>query len=148
MSVNAALQGHSYPPSEPYTVGREKIREFALAVKATHPLHHDVDAARSAGHVDLVAPPTFAVVVAQRAEAVYIQDPDAGIDFSRVVHAEERFTHHRPIVAGDELTATVHVERARAVGTGGMVATRTELSDASGAPVATVRSTLMIRGED
>lgn len=148
MSVNAELQGHTYPPSPAYAVGREKIREFALAVKATHPVHLDVDAARAAGHADLVAPPTFAVVIAQRAEAAYIQDPASGIDFSRVVHADERFTHHRAIVAGDEIVATVSVDRARAVGTGGMVTTRTELADAAGEPVATVLSTLLVRGED
>jgi len=148
VSVNAELQGHTYPPSPAYAVGREKIREFALAVKATHPVHLDVDAARAAGHADLVAPPTFAVVIAQRAEAAYIQDPASGIDFSRVVHADERFTHHRAIVAGDEIVATVSVDRARAVGTGGMVTTRTELADAAGEPVATVLSTLLVRGED
>jgi len=148
VSVNAALQGTSYPPAPAYAVGREKIREFALAVKATHPVHLDVDAARAAGHADLVAPPTFAVVIAQKAEAAYIQDPASGIDFSRVVHADERFTHHRPIVAGDEITATVTVDRARAAGTGGMVTTRTELVDAAGEPVTTVLSTLLVRGEE
>lgn len=148
MSVNAELQGKVYPPAPPYSVGREGIRAFAAAVKATHPVHLDVDAALAAGHADLVAPPTFAVLIAQRAEAAYIQDPESGIDFSRVVHAEERFTHHRVIVAGDQLTATVSVERARAAGAGGMVTTRTELVGADGDPVTTVFSTLLVRGED
>ncbi|MGO3141529.1 MAG: FAS1-like dehydratase domain-containing protein [Galactobacter sp.] len=148
MSINTQLQGSAYPAAAPYQVGREKVRGFALAVGATHPVHLDVDAARAAGHADLVAAPTFAVIIAQQAEAAYITDPDSGIDFSRVVHAEERFTHHRPIVAGDEITATVHVDRARAVGTGGMVTTRTELVNAAGEPVSTVLSTLMVRGED
>lgn len=148
MSVNASLQGRTYPPAAPYAVGREKIREFAVAVKATHPVHLDLDAARAAGYTDVVAPVTFAVVIAQRAEAAYITDPEAGIDFARVVHAEERFTHHRPIVAGDEITAAVTVDRARAVGTGGMVTTRTELTAADGEAVATVLSTLLVRGED
>jgi acyl dehydratase len=129
-------------------VGREKLREFAAAVGATHPVHHDLEAARQAGHPDLVAAPTFAVIIAQQAEAAYISDPESGIDFSRVVHAEERFTHHRPIVAGEEITATVHVDRARAVGTGGMVTTRTELVNSDGQPVSTVLSTLMVRGDD
>lgn len=148
LSINTDLQGSSYPPAQVYCVGREKVREFATAVGATHPLHHEVEAARAAGHPDLVAAPTFAVVIAQRAEAAYISDPASGIDFSRVVHAEERFTHHRAIVAGDEITATVTVDRARAVGTGAMVTTRTELVDAGGEPVSTVVSTLMVRGED
>src|SRR3990170_3450787 len=90
--------------------GRAHLREFARAVGATHPAHHDVDAARALGHADVVATPTFAVVIAQRAEAQLIEDPEAGIDFSRVVHAEQRFTHHRPIFAGDRLVAELHVD--------------------------------------
>ena len=101
MTINPDLQGRSYPAAEVYDVGREKIREFARAVKATHPAHFDVDAAKGLGHRDLVAPPTFAIIIAQRADAQLIEDPEAGIDFSRVVHADQRFTHHRPIFAGD-----------------------------------------------
>lgn len=82
MPVNPDLVGRTYPPAEPYSVGREAIRDFARAVQAAHPAHHDVEAARSLGHPDLVAPPTFAIVVAQRADAALIADPEAGIDFS------------------------------------------------------------------
>src|SRR5690606_18902359 len=108
VSVNPAYVGREYPANAPYSVGREKLREFSGAVGASHPVHHDLVAARGAGYPDLVAPPTFAVVVAQRAESQLIEDPEAGIDFSRVVHADERFTHHRPIVAGDELRSEEH----------------------------------------
>jgi acyl dehydratase len=118
-------------------------------------------AARGSGYQDLVAPPTFAVVVAQRAESQYISDPEADIDFSRVVHADERFTHHRPIVAGDELTTVLHVDRVVSRGAISMVTTRCEIyaipesievpspeADSLGEPVATVTSTLAIRGAD
>jgi acyl dehydratase len=148
MSINPALQGRSYPAGEPYAVGREKIREFAAAVKATHRAHYDVAAARALGHRDLVAPPTFAIIVAQRADALMVADPDSGIDFSRVVHADQRFTHHRPIVAGDELVAELHVDQVRAMGGGAMVTTRAEISTAAGERVATTVSSLLVRGED
>jgi acyl dehydratase len=72
--VNPDLAGRVYPAGAAYTVGREKIREFASAVKATHPAHFDVEAARSLGYADLVAPPTFAIIVAQRADAQLIED--------------------------------------------------------------------------
>mgnify|MGYP000514944853 CR=1 FL=1 len=55
----------------------------------------------------MIAPPTFAIILAQAADAALINDDSAGIDFSRVVHADQRFTHHRPIVAGDELRTEV-----------------------------------------
>ena len=92
MSVNPDVAGRSYPPAPPFQVGREAVRGFAEAVQAHHPAHHDVAAARALGHADLVAPPTFAVVIAQRAEAAVVADPELGIDFSRVVHADERLS--------------------------------------------------------
>ncbi|MDO4920150.1 MaoC family dehydratase N-terminal domain-containing protein [Kocuria sp.] len=148
MSVSQAVVGTTYPPITPYRVGREKIREFAAAVKATDPAHHDVAAARAAGHADLVAPPTFAIVVSQRADAALVADPAAGIDFSRVVHTEQRFTHHRPVVAGDELTAAVTVDAVRPLGSGAMVTSRVEVTTVDGEKVATTVSSLLVRGED
>ncbi|KGM11548.1 FAS1-like dehydratase domain-containing protein [Cellulomonas bogoriensis] len=147
MGVNAAYAGREYPASEPYLVGREHLREFAGTVGAEHPAHHDVDAARALGHRDVVAAPTFAVVLAQRAEAQLIGDPEAGIDFSRVVHADERFTHHRPVCAGDELVTTLHVDSITERAGLSMVTTRCEITDTQGSAVATVRSTLAVRGE-
>ncbi|MCT2087740.1 MaoC family dehydratase N-terminal domain-containing protein [Micrococcus terreus] len=148
MSVNPDVQGRSYPPSPPYLVSRERIREFAASVQATHPAHTDVAAAQELGHADLVAPPTFAVIIAQGAEAAAIQDPEANIDFSRVVHADERFTHHRPIVAGDELTATVTVESVKSLGGHSMITTRADIATTAGEPVSAVLSTLLVRGEE
>lgn len=147
MAVNADYVGRVFTGTSPYEVSRVKIAEFAHAVQALNPSHYDVEAARALGHPDVIAPVTFAVVVAQRAEAEYITDPEASIDFSRVVHADERFTHHRPIRAGDALSTAVHVDSITERGGISMVSTRTEITDADGAPVATVRSTLAVRGE-
>ena len=147
MSINAELQGRSYPAGDVYSVGRESIRDFARAVKATHPAHFEVAAAQSLGHADLLAPPTYAIIVAQRADAQLINDPDSGIDFSRVVHAEQKFTHHRPIVAGDELVAVLHVDTVRGMGGGAMITTRAEISTVAGDAVATTVSAILVRGE-
>lgn len=147
MSINPELQGRSYALSEIYSVGRESIRDFARSVKATNPAHFDVAAAQAMGHADLVAPPTYAIIVAQRADALLINDPDSGIDFSRVVHAEQKFTHHRPITAGDELVAELHVDGVRGMGGGAMITTRAEISTADGEPVATTVSAILVRGE-
>jgi acyl dehydratase len=147
MGVNPAYAGREYPATEPYQVGREKIRDFADAVGAAHAAHRDVGVARSLGHPDVIAPPTFAVLVAQRAEQQLIADPDAGIDFSRVVHADERFTHHRPIHAGDSLVTVLHVDSITERAGLAMVTTRAEIAADDGAPVATVVSTLAVRGE-
>lgn len=148
MAVDPGFVGRLYPPTAPFVVGREHLRDFARAVGAVHPAFHDVAAARDLGHRDVVACPTFAVVIAQRAEAQYVDDPAAGVDFTRVVHAEERFTHHRPIVAGDELVTVLHVDQVTERAGLALVTTRCEIADAAGEPVATVVSTLAVRGAD
>lgn len=107
-----------------------------------------MEAAQAAGYADLIAPPTFAIILAQKADAALIQDSEAGIDFSRVVHAEQRFTHHRPIVAGDELLTELHVDSVRVMGAGAMLTTREEIMTLDGEAVATCISSLLVRAED
>ncbi|GAB94167.1 acyl dehydratase [Kineosphaera limosa] len=148
MSVNASFEGRTYPAGETFLVGREHIRDFAQVLGAHSPLHHDVAAAQAAGHRDLVAPPTFAVVIAQRVESQFITDPQAQIDFTRVVHGEEKFVHHAPLTAGDEIVGVLHVDRVREVAGNAMVTTRVELATVDGDSRATVTSSLIVRGED
>jgi len=143
--VNPDAEGRSYGPHEPYEVTRVKIREFANAVDANSFAHFNPEAARAEGYDDVVAPTTFAVVIAQRAEFHVVTDPEVGVDFSRVVHADERFTHHRPIVAGDVISTTVHIDKIIQRGGISTVTTRAELADADGNPVSTVISTLAVR---
>ncbi|QFG69348.1 FAS1-like dehydratase domain-containing protein [Ornithinimicrobium pratense] len=147
MPINADYAGREYPPAGPFTVTREEIVAFADAVGATGAAHRDQSAAQALGYADVVAPTTFAVRLAQQCEAQLVGDPEAGIDFARVVHGEETFVHHRPIVAGDVLKGVLHVDRMREAGGNGMVSTRVELADDEGRPVTTVRSTIVVRGE-
>ncbi|SDQ14942.1 MaoC family dehydratase N-terminal domain-containing protein [Quadrisphaera sp. DSM 44207] len=149
MAVDPAILGRTYPPDDVYEVGREVLRAFAEATAAgrpVHPAHVDPRAARELGHPDVVAPPTFAVVVAQRSEARLVRDPAAGIDLSRVVHGEQRFTHHRPIVAGDRLVAALHVDGVRSMGGNDLVTMRSEITAEDGEPVCTATSMLVVRG--
>lgn len=148
MSVNPELQGRTLPASASYLVGREKVREFARAVFASNPIHLDVEAARAAGHADLVAPPTFGVVVQERALQELLAQPDAGIDFSRVVHGDQRFTFSHPIVAGQELTASLTVTSVKTLGAHSMVTAETRIVDAAGEHILTATSTLVIRGDE
>lgn len=145
MPVNIEAEGRSYGPFEPYEVTRVKIREFADAVDAYSGAHRDVAVAQAEGYTDLVAPTTFAVIIAQRAEFHVVTDPEVGVDFSKVVHADERFTYIRPLVAGDVISTTVHIESIKQRTGISMVTTRAELTDQDGAPVATVTSTLAVR---
>ena len=149
MAVDAAIVGRTYPPDDVYEVGREVLREFAEATAAggrPHPAHTDPAAARELGHADVVAPPTFAIVVAQRSDARLISDPAAGIDFSRVVLGEQRFTHHPPIVSGHRVDATMHVDAVRSMAGNDLVTTLNEIATEAGEPVCAAVSMLVVRG--
>ena len=104
--------GRALPPSRPYLVGREKVREFALAVGEGAAVCTDLDAARAAGHPDLVAPPTFAVAFTLPLMEAFLRDPAVGWDYAHMVHGEQSFAAHRPLCAGDEVVTTLHVTRA------------------------------------
>lgn len=145
--MNPELQGRVFAPTAPYLVGREKVREFARAVFASSALNLDPAAARAAGYADVVAPPTFPVVVQEATLAQLLAEPDAGIDFSRVVHGEQRFSYTRPIVAGDELTATLAVTSVKTLGGNSMVTAESSIVDATGVHVVTATSTLVVRGD-
>ncbi|MEY3677612.1 MAG: hypothetical protein RL351_839 [Actinomycetota bacterium] len=142
--VNPNVQGKKYPATDPYLVGREKIREFAHAVKSTK----DVFAAQASGYTDVIAPPTFAVVIQERSLATVLADPEADIDFSRVVHGDQRFIHARPIVAGDELVSELEVASVKSLGAHSMVTFETKIYDVSKELVCTAISTLVVRGDE
>ncbi|MDN5688681.1 MAG: MaoC family dehydratase N-terminal domain-containing protein [Brachybacterium sp.] len=142
-----AFAGRTYPAGPVHTVSAAKIAEFARATGSSSLLHTDAAAAREAGHADVIAPPTFLVSLAQATEAQYIEDPAAGIDFTRVVHGQESFALHRPVVAGDRLVPTLSVESVRAAGGHTMITTRVDLADEAGAEVASVTSLIVVRGD-
>lgn len=145
--MDQSFVGRSFPLPDTYVVGREKIREFATAIGDAAPLCHDVTAARQAGYPDVVAPPTFAMAVVARAQDAVLFDPQLGLDFSRVVHGDQSFSYDRPICAGDELHATVHIDAIRVMAGNDIITLRTELADATGKSVCTATATLVSRGE-
>jgi acyl dehydratase len=146
MTVSPDVVGRRYPPSAPYEVCREKIREFADAIGDPHPVFRDPQAARSLGHLDVIAPPTFPVIVSFLATRGVIEDPDLGIDYSRVVHGEQRFSYVRPVRSGDRLVGVATVTNVRHAAGNDLITTGVEISTAEGEPVVTVHSTLVVRG--
>jgi acyl dehydratase len=145
--VNPAIEGKIYPRTESYLVGREKIREFAKAVFSRDPATLDLEAAKKLGYRDLIAPPTFAVVIQERSLTQVITDKEAALDFSRVVHGDQRFIHVRPIVAGDELTSELKVASIKQLAGNSMISFETQIFDSKQALVCTAISTLVVRGE-
>ena len=146
MPLDQSFVGRTYPPTPPYEVGREKIREFADAIGDGNPAYRDPEAARALGHPDVIAPPTFGIVLSMTAGRQVVADPELGLDYTRVVHGEQRFVHTRPIRAGDRLTVTVTVENIRAAAGNDMITTRGNVSTVDGETVFTAYSTLVARG--
>ena len=147
MVLDPSFAGRTYPPTEPHRVSREQIREFAEAIGATEPAHGDPDAARALGYPDVVAPPTFPIVLTLSAGRVVIDDPALGLDYSRVVHADQRFAYTRPVVAGDELRCVSTVEEVMTRAGSDFVSVRTDVVDAAGSPVLSAWTRLVARGE-
>jgi acyl dehydratase len=146
VSLDESFIGRVYPATAPYEVGRETIREFADAINDPNPAYRDRAAAQELGHPDVIAPPTFGIVVTSRAAQAVIQDPELGLDYSRVVHGEQSFVHVRPLRAGDVVSVVVSVENIRAAAGNDMITTRAEVSTIEGELVLTAFSTLVARG--
>ena len=148
MPIDPAHAGRSYPPTAPYAVGIEKIREFATAIGDPNPAYRDPEAARALGHQGVIAPPTFPFVLTFAASRQIVEDPELGIDYTRVVHGEQRFAATRPVRAGDLLTTTVSIDTIRSAGGHDMLTTRSEVATADGEHVVTAFSTLVVRAPD
>jgi acyl dehydratase len=108
MAVKTEAVGKTYDPVT-YAVGREKIREYASAIGAENPVHHDREAAEAAGYRDIVAPPMFCVVYSGRAVGPGVLDPEVGINFAAMVHGGQEFVWGEPVCAGDEITTQAKV---------------------------------------
>ena len=148
MALDPSFVGRCYPLVGTYQVGRAKIREFADAIGDDDALYLAPGAARACGYSDVLAPPTFAMILALRAQVELISDPGLGLEYHRMVHGSQSFTHHRPITAGDELTTTLYVDGIRAMGGNDMLTLRCEITDQAGDPVTTARAMLVVRGPD
>ncbi len=146
MPVNKDYVGRTFPAGEPYEVSRVKIAEFASAIGDPSPLYRDREAARAAGHPDVIAPPTFAIVISMASAGRVTTDPGLGLNYAMVVHGEQRFEYARPIGAGDVLTATSTISDIREAGNNVLLSTRTDIATVAGEHVCTASSTLVERG--
>ncbi|WP_354641076.1 MaoC family dehydratase N-terminal domain-containing protein [Kitasatospora camelliae] len=148
MALDPSFIGRTYPPTEPYEVGREKIREFAVAVGDANPAYTDREAAKALGYPDVIAPPTFPFVITYGAAAQVVNDPDLGLDYSRVVHGDQKFAYTRPVRAGDRLAVTVSIDAIKSLAGNDVLTVRGEVHDETGEHVVTAVMTLVARAAD
>ena len=147
MALNEEYIGRVSGPSEPYEVSRVKIADFANAIGEPSELCRSKEAAQKAGYPDVIAPPTFAIVISMKSTAVLQADPGLGLDYSMVVHGEQSFAYSRPLHAGDVVVATSTVESIRVIGGMSMMVTSTDISTVDGEHVCTAKSTIVERGQ-
>ncbi|MFH9135447.1 MaoC family dehydratase N-terminal domain-containing protein [Streptomyces sp. NPDC017524] len=148
MALDQSFVGRTYPPTPAYEVGREKIREFAEAVGDTHPAYVDAEAARALGHTDVIAPPTFVFSITYRAAGEVVRDPQLGLDYSRVVHGDQKFSYVRPVRAGDRLTVTSTIEAVKSLAGNDIVDVRGDVHDEAGELVVTTLMKLVARAAE
>jgi acyl dehydratase len=146
MAINRAYVGRVFPASEPYEVTRVKIAEFASAIGDPNPLYRDRAVAQAMGHPDVIAPPTFPIVITMASSGAALGDPNLGVNYAMVVHGEQRFSYTRPLTAGDVVTAQVTITDIREVGRNTMLTTSTDIATAAGELVCTAVSTIVERG--
>jgi len=146
MAINRDYVGKSFPPSAPYEVSRVKLAEFADAIGDPNPVYRDRKAAQQAGHPDVIAPPSFPIVISLASSAQAITDPGLNLNYAMVVHGEQRFEYARPLVAGDVVTAQVTISDIKEAGRNSMMTTTTQIRTIEGELVCTAISTLVERG--
>ncbi|RAY15186.1 MaoC family dehydratase [Actinomadura craniellae] len=144
MALNRDFIGRTFPPSEPYEVSRVKIREFATAIGDANPIYRDSEAAKAAGHPDVIAPPTFPIVVSLGGPALL--DPALGLNYAMVVHGEERFEYQRPLRAGDVIVCSTTITDIKSAGNNEMMKIETEVKTVEGELVCTAYNTIVERG--
>jgi acyl dehydratase len=144
MALNRDFIGRAFPSPEPYEITRVKIKEFADAIGDLNPIYRDQDAAKAAGHPDVLAPPTFPIVLALGGDS--LDDPELGLDWAMVVHGEQRFEYRRPLHAGDVVTTESTIAGMRSIGRNERLEIQTVITTVEGEHVCTAHNVLIERG--
>ena len=143
MSIAEEIIGTHYRYPDYFEVGREKVREFARAVKDEHPAHYSEEAAKECGYDSLVASLTFVAVAGRRVQLEIFNQFDVPINLARVLHRDQKLIFHRPILAGDKLFFDSYLDSV--IESHGTVISevRGEVTDADGKPVITSIVTML-----
>jgi acyl dehydratase len=143
VAINTDILGIVWEYPDSYVVGREKVREFATAVKADDPACHDEKAAAELGHDAIVAPPTFVTIIGKMVQADFMRKVDTGYETLQLVQVDQKFIFHKPVLAGDELHARMEVESVVERFGADIVVTRNTLTNAHGELVMEAYTTVM-----
>ena len=140
--------GREYPGRGTHEIHSSSIAVFARAINDENPVYLDLGSAQALGYRNVVAPPTFLITIALGESERALSDPALGLDWSRVVHGDQRFTHHRPVVAGDVLSCQTTIEAIKSIAGNDFVTMRSDFVDLEGVQVASAWSMLVVRGPE
>jgi acyl dehydratase len=143
MALNRDFIGRTFAAGEPYEVSRVKIREFADAIGDPNPLYRDREAAKAEGHRDVIAPPTFPIVISLGGPA--LAEPELGLNYAMVVHGQQRFEYTRPVCAGDVVVCETTITDIRSAGRNERMDLKTEIRTVEGELVCTAYNTIVER---
>jgi acyl dehydratase len=143
MGIADNIIGTHYRYPDYFEVDREKIREFAKAVKNDHPAHYSEEAAEECGYDTLIAPLTFLAVAGRKVQLEIFNQFDVPINMERVLHRDQKIVFHRPILAGDKLFFDSYLESVTESHGAVLTEIRGEVTDENGEPVLTSVVTVM-----
>jgi acyl dehydratase len=143
MGIAEEIIGTHFRLDDHFVVGREKIREFAKAIKDDHPITHDEQVAVDAGYSGVVASLTFIAVAGRRVQLEMFKSFDVGINLARVIHRDQKMKFHRPIVAGDKLYFDSYLDSVTQSHGAVIAELRSEVTDGEGRPVLTTIVTML-----
>ena len=137
MAIAEDIIGTHYRYPDYFEVDREKIREFAVAVKDDHPAHYSEEAAKEVGYDSLVASLTFLAVAGRKVQLEIFKHFAVPINLERVLHRDQKIKFHRPILAGDRLWFDSYLDSVTEAHGTVVSEIRGEVSDDNGEPVIT-----------
>jgi acyl dehydratase len=147
VSLSPELVGLHYRHPDHYVVGREKIREYAVAVKNDQAEFHDEDAASALGHDALLAPLTFISVFGYQAQLAMFKTNDIAIADEKIVQVDQELKFLQPIKEGDTLHCDVWVHSIRQSFGADIIVTKNIVTNDKGETVQETYTTLAGRSD-
>jgi acyl dehydratase len=142
------IVGMHYRYPDHYEVEREKIREYATAVKCDDPSCFDDDAAKDLGYAGLLAPLTFISVFGYTAQSAFFAAANIGISDAKIVQVDQELKFLQPIQVGDKLYCDVHVHSVRQAHGTDIIVTKNIITNDAGEVVQETYTTLAGRSEE
>ena len=143
MALKTDITGMLWGYPDYFVVGREQVRAFASSIQCEHPAYFDEDAAAELGYDNIIAPLTFASILAKLVQTDFFRNVDVGMETMQIVQVDQKFVFHKPIFAGDKLWASMYIHSVDQRFGADIVVTRNTLHNGDGELVLESYTTVM-----